>query len=58
MLFTTSRVAEMKGNPSSWTMLTMSSFKHILIESLTIYRVKLYSYVLMKNHFHLPVGTP
>jgi len=33
-------------------------FLQILIQSLTVYGVKLYSYVLMSNHFHLLVETP
>lgn len=33
-------------------------FMEILSKSLNIYSVKLYSYVLMKNHFHLLVETP
>lgn len=33
-------------------------FLDILNQSLTIYNVKLYSYVLMSNHFHLLLETP
>jgi REP-associated tyrosine transposase len=33
-------------------------FLRILSQSLNIYTVKLYSYVLMSNHFHLLVETP
>ncbi|MCK9420710.1 MAG: transposase [Nitrospirae bacterium] len=33
-------------------------FLQILIQSIHIYSVKLYSYVLMTNHFHLLVETP
>ena len=33
-------------------------FLQFLIQSLNIYTVKLYSYVLMNNHFHLLVETP
>ncbi|MEF9426585.1 MAG: transposase [Candidatus Mariimomonas ferrooxydans] len=33
-------------------------FLDILLQSLTIYKVKLYSYVLMSNHFHLLLETP
>lgn len=33
-------------------------FLQILTQSLNIYTVKLYSYVLMNNHFHLLVETP
>lgn len=33
-------------------------FLQILIQSVNIYSVKLYSYVLMSNHFHLLIETP
>lgn len=33
-------------------------FLQILVQSLNIYSVKLYSYVLMSNHFHLLIETP
>ena len=33
-------------------------FIQILIQSVNIYSVKLYSYVLMSNHFHLLIETP
>lgn len=33
-------------------------FLQILVQSLNIYTVKLYSYVLMSNHFHLLLETP
>jgi putative transposase len=35
-----------------------TTFLDILAHSLNIYTVKLYSYVLMENHFHLLVETP
>jgi len=35
-----------------------NQFLQILIQSINIYSVKLYSYVLMTNHFHLLVETP
>lgn len=33
-------------------------FLQILLQSLAVYSVKLYSYVLMNNHFHLLIETP
>ncbi len=33
-------------------------FLQILIQSVNIYSVKLFSYVLMSNHFHLLMETP
>jgi putative transposase len=33
-------------------------FIQILIQSINIYSIKLYSYVLMSNHFHLLIETP
>ena len=33
-------------------------FLQILIQSVNIYSIKLYSYVLMSNHFHLLIETP
>ncbi len=33
-------------------------FLQILIQSVNIYSVKLFSYVLMSNHFHLLIETP
>jgi len=33
-------------------------FLQILLQSLAVYGVKLYSYVLMNNHFHLLIETP
>ncbi len=33
-------------------------FLQILLQSLAVYSIKLYSYVLMSNHFHLLVETP
>ena len=33
-------------------------FLQMLIQSINIYSIKLYSYVLMSNHFHLLLETP